>query len=55
LHGVKGAAVLDPFVGSGTTLVAAELEGAIGTGIDIDAAYLQVAVQRLAEMQATLL
>jgi site-specific DNA-methyltransferase (adenine-specific) len=55
LHGVKGAWVLDPFAGSGTTLVAAELEGAAATGIDIDAAYLRVAAERLAEMRATVL
>ena len=36
LHGRNNAVVLDPFMGTGTTLVAAELEGASGIGIDID-------------------
>ena len=48
LHGKAGARVLDPFMGTGTTLVAAALEGAAGTGIDMDAGYLQVAAARLA-------
>ena len=48
LHGKAGARVLDPFMGTGTTLVAASLEGAAGTGIDMDAGYLQVAASRLA-------
>lgn len=47
LHGKKKAAVLDPFMGSGTTLVAAALEGAHGTGIDMDPIYVQTAAARL--------
>lgn len=50
LHGVAGAVVLDPFAGAGTTLVAAELEGARGIGIEIDPAYVATARARLAEL-----
>jgi site-specific DNA-methyltransferase (adenine-specific) len=48
LHGKPGAAVLDPFMGAGTTLVAAALEGAVGTGIELDRTYVQTAAARLA-------
>ncbi len=51
LHGRPGAAVLDPFAGTGTTLVAALLEGARGIGIEMDAAYVATAVGRLSEME----
>ena len=49
LHGRVGAVVLDPFAGTGTTLVAAALEGASGIGIELDAAYVATAAERLAE------
>jgi len=49
LHGKAEAAVLDPFMGTGTTLVAASLEGARGIGIDIDESYVATARERLAE------
>jgi site-specific DNA-methyltransferase (adenine-specific) len=48
LHGRADAVVLDPFMGTGTTLVAAALEGARGIGIDIDPAYVAIASARLA-------
>ena len=47
LHGRAGAVVLDPFAGTGTTLVAAALEGAIGIGVDVDPAYVATACERL--------
>ena len=47
LHGVDGAVVLDPFLGSGTTLVAAERLGMRGTGIEIDPVYAVTAARRL--------
>ena len=51
LHGVDGAVVLDPFMGTGTTLVAAAREGALGIGIEVDPAYVAIAEERLrAEM-----
>jgi site-specific DNA-methyltransferase (adenine-specific) len=48
LHGKANAAVLDPFMGAGTTLIAAAHEGAAGTGMDLDAAYVATAAARLA-------
>jgi site-specific DNA-methyltransferase (adenine-specific) len=50
LHGRPGATVLDPFAGSGTTLVAAALEGACGIGIELDPAYVAITLARLAEV-----
>lgn len=41
------ATVLDPFVGSGTTLLAARALGRHGIGLDLSADYLQQARQRL--------
>jgi len=54
LHGVRHPAVLDPFMGTGTTLLAAALEGGQGLGIELDPSYLAVARTRLATMQAEL-
>jgi len=39
--------VLDAFVGSGTTLIAAETTGRRGYGIEIDPAYCDVVIRRL--------
>ncbi len=47
LHGRPGAVVLDPFAGTGTTLLAAELEGAEGIGIELDPTYASIALARL--------
>ena len=41
-----GDTVLDPFMGSGTTLVAAVMNNRIGVGIDIDAEYCELARRR---------
>lgn len=49
LHGKTAAVVLDPFLGSGSTLVAAQNLGCVGIGIEIDADYGQRAVARLHE------
>jgi site-specific DNA-methyltransferase (adenine-specific) len=51
LHGREDAVVLDPFMGTGTTVVAAELENARGIGIDSDASYVAIAQRRLAEVR----
>ncbi len=47
LHGKRNPVVLDPFMGSGTSLVAAEEEGARGIGIELDSAYVSAARSRL--------
>ena len=53
LHGKQGARVLDPFMGAGTTLVAAAGEHAEATGIELDEGYLAIAAARLrAELRA---
>jgi site-specific DNA-methyltransferase (adenine-specific) len=51
---VPHPAVLDPFMGTGTTLLAAALEGGQGIGIELDPSYLAVARTRLAALQAEL-
>jgi DNA modification methylase len=43
--------VLDPFVGSGTTAIAAEMEGFAWLGIEREAAYLEMAEARLVGVQ----
>lgn len=42
----RGDIVLDPFLGSGTTLIAAEKVGRICYGIDLDPLYVDLAVRR---------
>lgn len=41
--------ILDPFMGSGTTLVACQRLGRAGTGIEIDPDYFQIACKRVDE------
>ena len=45
-HTKRGEVVFDPFLGSGTTLMAAELTERICFGIDIDPRYVDVAIVR---------
>lgn len=52
LHGKKEATVLDPFLGTGTTLVAAHETGCRGIGLELDAAYCKVAADRLSRVSS---
>jgi hypothetical protein len=46
----RGDIVLDPFLGSGSTLIAAERTGRIARGIDLDPGYVDVAIRRWQRM-----
>jgi len=53
----RGDVVLDPFLGSGTTILAAEKVGRIGFGVEFEPGYVDVAVrrwERTTKLQATL-
>ena len=41
-----GQAVYEPFMGSGTTLIAAETTGRVCLGLELNPAYIDVAVTR---------
>jgi len=47
LHGIDDAVVLDPFLGAGSTLVAAERLGCEGIGFEVDPIYAQSALARI--------
>jgi DNA modification methylase len=56
-HLRRGELVYDPFLGSGTTLAAAELNERVCYGIELDPKYVDVVIQRwqqLTSKEATL-
>ncbi len=52
LFSYVGDTVLDPFLGSGTTLVACRETGRRGIGVEIDPAYCELAARRVREAPA---
>jgi len=46
---MEGETILDPFMGSGTTLVACQKLGRAGIGIEIDPEYFEIACKRVEE------
>ena len=49
LFSYVGDTILDPFLGSGSTLIACLQSGRIGIGVDISEKYCELAVQRLSK------
>lgn len=45
----RGDLVLDPFLGSGTTIIAAEISGRVAAGIEFEPGYVDVAIARWQE------
>jgi DNA modification methylase len=43
----RGAIVFDPFLGSGTTIIAAHRTGRVGMGIEIDPIYVDAIIRRI--------
>jgi site-specific DNA-methyltransferase (adenine-specific) len=51
----EGDVILDPFVGTGTTAIAAKRLGRRFIGIDIDEKYIEIAHKKLKETQVTMI
>ena len=45
-NSIPGETVYEPFLGSGTTLIAAESTGRVCLGVEIDPLYVDVAIRR---------
>lgn len=54
LFSYVGDVVLDPFLGSGITLIASYLLGRIGIGVEIDKHYCEIAKNRLIKEAKTM-
>ncbi len=52
LYTYPGDTILDPFVGSGTTVRVAEANGRVGIGMDLSYEYLKCAQKELAILQS---
>ena len=44
--GARAISIIDPFLGAGTTMIAAEIAGRACSGLEIDPAYVDTAVER---------
>jgi DNA modification methylase len=51
-HALREEMVYDPFLGTGTTLVAAEMDELVCCGIEIDPKYVDVSVKRWQKLTA---
>jgi DNA modification methylase len=49
LSRLPSGSVIDPFMGSGTTLLAAKMAGREATGIEREERYCEIAAKRLAQ------
>lgn len=49
-HAIKGQLVLEPFSGSGSTLVACEQTGRVGRAIELEPKFVAVALERLSAL-----
>ncbi len=49
---VPGGRILDPFAGSGSTVLAAVLEGYTAAGIEITSTYAELAAERISQALA---
>ncbi|QDV19821.1 Modification methylase DpnIIB [Gimesia panareensis] len=50
---LDGEVILDPFAGSGSTVITAEKMGKTGIGVELSAEYAEIASQRLTELTET--